>query len=75
MVVEERKGFLVGNNVYVKFRFGIVGLFGVDGVVRDGGKFCAYDVWRLRARYGLCSQLGNMRIWLLGEVCLCACAL
>ncbi len=30
---------------------------------------------RLRARYGLCSQLGSMRMWLLGEVCLCACAL
>ena len=37
--------------------------------------FCTYVECRLRARYGLCSQLGSMRIWLLGEVCLWACAL
>ena len=75
LVVEERKGFLVGYEVYIEFRFVVAGLFAVDPVVGDGGNFCAYDMCRLRARYGLCSQLGSMRIWLLGEVCLCACAL
>ena len=39
LVVEERKGFLVGYEVYIKFRFVVVGLFAVDRVVGDGGHF------------------------------------
>ncbi len=39
LVVEERKGFLVGYEVYIKFRFVVVGLFAVDRVVGDGGIF------------------------------------
>ncbi len=39
LVVKERKGFLVGDEVDVKFRFGVVGLFAVNRVVRDGGEF------------------------------------
>ena len=39
LVVEERKGFLVGYEVYIKFRFVVVGLFAVDRVVGDGGNF------------------------------------
>ena len=37
--------------------------------------FCAYEECRLRARYGECRQLGRVRIWRLGWVCRCACAL
>jgi hypothetical protein len=29
----------------------------------------------MRARHGVCSQLGSMSIWLLGRVWRCACAL
>ena len=75
LAVEERQGSLVGDEVYFEFRLGGAGLFVVDWVVRYGGNLWAYDVCSLRARYGLCSQLGSMRMWLLGEVCLCACAL
>ncbi len=39
LVVEERKGFLVGYVVYIEFRFVVAGLFAVDRVVEDGGKF------------------------------------
>jgi hypothetical protein len=39
LMVEERKGFLVGYKVYIKFRFVVVGLFAVDRVVGDGGNF------------------------------------
>ena len=39
LAVEERKCFLVGYEVYIKFRFVVVGLFAVDLVVGDGGKF------------------------------------
>ncbi len=39
LVVEERKGVLVGYEVYIKFRFGVVGLFALNRVVGDGGNF------------------------------------
>ncbi len=39
LAVEESKCFLVGNEVYIKFRFVVVGLFAIDWVVGDGGKF------------------------------------
>ena len=39
LVVEERQGSLVGDEVYVEFRFGGVGLFVVDWVIRYGGIF------------------------------------
>ena len=39
LVVEESKGFLVGYEVYIKFRFVVFGLFAIDRVVGDGGKF------------------------------------
>ncbi len=39
LVVEERKGFLVGYKVYIKCRFVVVGLFAVNLVVGDGGNF------------------------------------
>ena len=39
LAVEERKSFLVGYEVYIKFRFVVFGLFVVDRVVGDGGKF------------------------------------
>ena len=39
LVVEERKGFLVGYEVDIEFRFVVVGLFAVDRVVGDGGNF------------------------------------
>ena len=38
-MVEERKGFLVGYEVYIEFRFVVVGLFTVNRVVGDGGNF------------------------------------
>ena len=38
-MVEERKGFLVGYEVYIEFCFVVVGLFAVDRVVGDGGNF------------------------------------
>ncbi len=45
------------------------GWYGIEAI------FCAYDVYRFRERYGLCSQFGSIRMWLIGEVCLCVCAL
>ena len=39
LAVEGREGFLVGYEIYIKFRFVIVGLFVVDRVVGDGGNF------------------------------------
>ena len=39
LAVEERKGFLVGYEVYIKFRFVVVGLFAVYRVVWNGGNF------------------------------------
>ena len=39
LVVEERKGFIVGYEVYIKFRFVVARLFAVDRVVGDGGNF------------------------------------
>ncbi len=37
LVVEERQGSLVGDEIYVEFRFGGVGFLVVDWVVRDEG--------------------------------------
>jgi hypothetical protein len=37
--------------------------------------FCTYAVWRARAMYGVCSQFGTIKMWLLVEVCLCAWAI
>ena len=37
--VEERQGSLVGDEIYVEFRFGGVGLFVIDRVVGYGGNF------------------------------------
>ena len=45
------------------------GWYGIEAI------FWAYDACRLRPRYGLCSQLGSRSMWLVGEVCPCACAL
>ena len=39
LAVEERKGFLVGYEIYIKFRFGGVGLFVIDWVVGYRGNF------------------------------------
>ncbi len=39
LVIEECQCSLVGDEVYVEFRLGGVGLFVVDWVVRDGSDF------------------------------------